>query len=306
MGRYLLNRLILMIFSVWVVTTLTFVLMHSIPGGPFTKEKKLPPAVIKALNKKFHLDDPLLKQYTNYMKGVITFDFGPSFKQRGQTVNDFISKGLPVSARIGFLSILVSLFFGIPIGLISALKHSKWQDYAVLILATVGICIPNFVIATVFIYFFGLKLKLLPIYGLNSWDAYILPVIALSFYSLSFVARLVRSSMLEILEQDYIRTARAKGLSEGVVILKHGLRNGIIPVVSYLGPLFTFILCGSFIIEKIFSIPGLGKYYIESISNRDYTTIIGITVFDTILLVTAVLVVDLIYGLIDPRIKIYK
>lgn len=304
MSKYLVKRIISMVLTIWVVITLTFILMHAVPGGPFTSQKKLPPVVIEALNEKYHLNDPLIKQYFDYLGGVIKFDLGPSFKQEGQTVNDFIRNGFPISARIGILSIILSISVGIPFGIISALKQGKWQDYSVLFIATLGICIPGFVLATMMIYVFGLKLGLLPIYGLKEYKSYILPVIALSGYPLSYIARLVRSSIVEIMEQDYVTTARAKGLSEGVVIFKHVLKNGVIPVVSYLGPLISGILTGSFVIEKIFALPGMGRYFVESISNRDYTTIMGITIFDTMLLVIMVLMVDLIYGIVDPRIKL--
>ncbi len=295
-----------MFLTIWMVITITFVLMHAVPGGPFTKEKKLPPAVLEALNEKYHLDDSYIKQYFDYLGGVIRLDLGPSFKNQGQSVNDFIKNGFPTSAKLGILSISVAVIFGICAGVISALKQSKWQDYTILLMATLGVCIPGFVIATILIYVFGLKLGWLPVYGVKSWKGYILPVVALSGYSLSFIARLVRSSMVEIMEQEYIKTARACGMSEFVVIFKHALRNGIIPVVSYLGPMASAVLAGSFVTERIFALPGMGRYFVESISNRDYTTIMGITIFDTFLLVVAVLIVDILYGIIDPRIKIHE
>ena len=295
-----------MFVTIWVVVSITFVLMHAVPGGPFTKQKKVPPAVLESLNKKYHLDDPYIKQYFDYLGGVARLDLGPSFKNQGQTVNDFIKNGFPISARLGILSICVSVILGICAGVIAALKQSKWQDYTILVMATLGICIPGFVIATVLIYVFGLKLGWLPVFGVKSWKGYVLPVLALSGGSLAFIARLVRSSMVEIMEHEYINTARACGMSEFVVIFKHALRNGIIPVISYLGPMISGILTGSFVIEKIFALPGMGRYFVESISNRDYTTIMGITIFDTFLLVVAILIVDILYGIIDPRIKIHE
>lgn len=306
MGKYILKRILLLFVTIWVVITITFVLMHSVPGGPFTKEKKVPPAVLEALNKKYNLDDPYIKQYFDYLGDVFRLDLGPSFKNKGQTVNDFIRNGFPISARLGILSVAVSMVLGICAGVVSALKRNRWQDYTILLMATLGICIPGFVIATILIYVFGLKLGWLPVFGIKSWTGFILPVLALSGYSLSFSARLVRSSMVEIMEQDYIKTARACGMSEFVVIFKHALRNGLIPVISYLGPMIATILTGSFVIEKIFALPGMGRYFVESISNRDYTTIMGITIFDTFLLTSAVLIVDIVYGIVDPRIKIDK
>jgi oligopeptide transport system permease protein len=279
--------------------------MHAIPGGPFTREKPLPPAVIKALEEKFKLNQPLHMQYFDYVKGVFTFDFGPSFQKVGVDVTDMILEGLPASAKIGMLAVLVVLLIGIPLGIISALKQNKWEDYVVTILATIGVTIPSFVVATLIIYVFSAKLQILPSFGLKTWKHFIGPVIALSGFSLAFVARLTRSSMLEVLQQDYIRTARAKGLSEFVVIGKHALKNALIPVITYVGPMIASILTGSFVIEKIFAIPGMGKYFVESVGNRDYTVIIGVTVFYAAFYIIMVFIVDIIYGIIDPRIKLH-
>jgi oligopeptide transport system permease protein len=279
--------------------------MHAIPGGPFTREKPLPPAVIKALEEKFKLNQPLHMQYFDYVKGVFTFDFGPSFQKVGVDVTDMILEGLPASAKIGMLAVLVVLLIGIPLGIISALKQNKWEDYVVTILATIGVTIPSFVVATLIIYVFSAKLQILPSFGLKTWKHFIGPVIALSGFSLAFVARLTRSSMLEVLQQDYIRTARAKGLSEFVVIGKHALKNALIPVITYVGPMIASILTGSFVIEKIFAIPGMGKYFVESVGNRDYTVIIGVTVFYAAFYIIMVFIVDIIYGIVDPRIKLH-
>jgi len=294
-----------MFITLYLVVTATFFLMHAIPGGPFTREKPLPPAVIEALEAKFKLDQPLHVQYFDYVKGVFTFDFGPSFQKVGVDVTDMIMKGLPASAKIGMMAVLVVLLIGIPLGIISALKQNKWEDYVVTILATIGVTIPSFVMATLIIYVFSAKLQVLPSFGLKSWKHFIGPVIALSGFSLAFVARLTRSSMLEVLQQDYIRTARAKGLSEFVVIGKHALKNALIPVITYVGPMIASILTGSFVIEKIFAIPGMGKYFVESVGNRDYTVIIGVTVFYAAFYIIMVFIVDVIYGIIDPRIKLH-
>lgn len=304
MGRFLLKRIISMVITIFLVITLTFVLMNSIPGGPFTKEKKVPPAIEEALNKKYNLDDPLPKQYIDYLKRVVKFDLGPSFQYEGMTVNKLIKDGFPTSAKLGTFAVLLTLAIGIPFGVLSALKQNRWQDYTVMFLATLGITIPSFVLATVFIYFFALKLGVLPTFGLDSWKGYILPVLALSGYSLSFITRLTRSSMLEVMQQDYIRTARAKGIPERIVIFKHALRNSILPVVTYVGPMIAAILTGSFVIERIFALPGMGRHFVQSITNRDYTTIMGITIFYATFLVVMVLIVDIVYLFVDPRIKL--
>lgn len=304
MGRFLANRIISMLITLFLVITITFFLMHAIPGGPFTREKLLPPKVIEALEAKYKLDQPLWKQYVDYLKGVVTFDLGPSFQRVGVTVNELIAKGFPVSAKIGGGSILLVLLVGIPLGVISALKQNKWQDQVVMVLATLGVTIPSFVMATLIIYIFSSKLGWLPSHGLTSWKHMIGPMIALGGFSLSFVARLTRSSMLEVLQQDYIRTARAKGLSEFVVVGKHALKNALIPVVSYIGPTIAAILTGSFVVEKIFAIPGLGKHFVESVGNRDYTVLMGVTIFYAAFLVLMILIVDILYGFIDPRIKV--
>jgi len=304
LGKYIIRRLISMIITLVFVASITFFLMHAVPGGPFQSEKALPEAVIQALNEKYHLDDPLWKQYLDYMKGVFTFQLGPSFKRVGTTVNDLIIAGFPYSAKLGFFATLAIVALGIPAGIISALKSNKWQDYLVTILATVGVAVPSFVIGALFIYVFSSKLGWLPSFGLTSWKHYIGPVIALSGFSLAFVARLTRSSVLEVMQQDYIRTARAKGLPEIVVIVKHALKNALIPVVTYLGPMIAAMMTGSFIVEKIFAIPGMGKYFVESVSSRDYTVLMGTTIFYAAFSITMIFVVDIAYGFIDPRIKL--
>lgn len=303
MGNYLVKRLFSMLITLWFVITITFFLMHSIPGGPFTREKELPPQVIEALNEKYNLDAPLYEQYFDYLKGVVTFDLGPSFKMTGVAVTELIKKGFPYSARMGGLAALVVLILGIPIGIISALKQNSIIDYIVTIVATIGVAVPGFVVATVYIYIFSSKLSLVPSFGLDSWQSYIGPVLALSFFSLAFVMRLMRSSMLEVLGADYIRTARAKGIPEPIVIFKHALKNAIIPIITYIGPMVAAIVTGSFVIEKIFAIPGMGKYFVESVGNRDYTVLMGTTVFYAALVIVAILTVDIAYTLVDPRIK---
>lgn len=279
-------------------------MMRSVPGGPFSREKKLPEATIRALEAKYKLDQPLFNQYLDYMKSLAQFDLGPSFSKVGVSVNELLEAGLPQSAKIGLLATVVIIVLGIPIGIISALRQNSWLDYLVTFMATLGVTIPSFVVGTLIIYFFSLKLNWIPAYGLEHWTGYIGPVIALSGYSISFVTRLTRSSMLEVLRQDYIRTARANGLSEIKVIGKHALKNALIPVVTYIGPMFAGIMTGSFVIEKIFAIDGIGRYFVESIGNRDYTVVMGMTVFYSLIYIVMVLLVDLVYSIIDPRIKV--
>jgi oligopeptide transport system permease protein len=306
MANYFLRRFLYSILTIFLIATVTFFMMHSIPGGPFTRERPVPDEIMRVLNEKYNLDAPLYEQYLDYMWGLITFDLGPSFSKIGTSVNDLIISGFPSTAKIGALAVLLIVMAGIPVGIISALKQDRPIDYTVMFLATLGVTIPSFVVATVIIFFFAGKLGWIPTFGLSSWRGYIGPVIALSGYSLSFVARLTRSSMLEVLRQDYVRTARANGLREVSVIAKHAVKNAIIPVITYMGPTIAAIMTGSFVIERIFAIPGIGRYFVESVSNRDYTTIIGITVLYASFYVIMVLLVDVAYALVDPRIRFEK
>ncbi len=303
MYKYLFKRLGAMLITLFLILLLTFTLMHSVEGGPFTTEKQLNPRVEEALNKKYHLDDPLYKQFFDYTMGVLRLDFGPSFKYPGKSVNDFIREGFPVSAKLGVITIIFILFAAIPLGIWSALKNGKWQDAFVMTIATLGVTIPSFVLATILIYVFSYKLEWTPVYGLDRPSGYILPVLALGGYSMSFISRLMRSSLLEVMNQDYIRTARAKGLSESEVVIKHALRNSLIPIITILGPTIAGLLTGSFVIEKIFAIPGMGVYFVDGVAQRDYTAIMGITIFYATFLIVMILIVDLFYVLIDPRIK---
>jgi oligopeptide transport system permease protein len=301
---YYIKRVLSAILTLFIIATLTFFMMRAIPGGPFTRERALPPQIIAQLNAKYNLDDPVIVQYLNYMKGIATFDLGPSFKELGLTVNDLIRQGFPGSMKVGLVAVILILALGIPIGIVSALKQNSLIDHAAMLMATLGVTIPSFVVATLYIYLVSSRVSWIPITGLSNPLAYIGPAIALSGYSLSFVARLTRSSMLEVLRQDYIRTARANGLSEFKVIGKHALKNALIPVVTYVGPMVAAILTGSFVVEGIFAINGIGRYFVESVSNRDYTVIVGMTVFYAALYIFMVLLVDVAYSLIDPRIKL--
>ena len=293
-----------MVITLWFVITITFFLMHSIPGGPFSREKALPEKVLEALNEKYHLNDPLWKQYVDYLQGVVVLDFGPSFARPGIFVWDKMKEGFPISAKIGGIASLLVIILGVPAGIISALYQNKVPDYIVTVLATLGVAVPSFVVATIYIYVFAEKLGWAPAYGLEEVKAYVGPCIALAGFSLSFVARLSRSSLLEVMQQDYIRTARAKGLSEFRVIFKHALKNSLIPVITYMGPTIASILTGSFVIEKIFAIPGMGKLFVESVGNRDYTMIMGTTIFYAAFAIFMIFIVDIAYGIIDPRIKL--
>ncbi len=306
MSGYYAKRIVSAVITIFLISTLTFIMMHSIPGGPFTRERPVPDEILRSLNEKYNLDAPLYEQYFDYMKGVVTFNFGPSYSKIGTSVNDLIASGFPVSAKIGLMASILIITLGIPVGIISALKQNTSIDYLVMFFATIGVTVPSFVMATLIIYFFAGKLGWIPVFGISDWRGYIGPVIALSGYSLSFVARLTRSSMLEVLQQDYIRTARANGISEFKVIAKHAVKNAMIPVVTYIGPMVAAILTGSFVIEKIFALPGLGRLFIEGINNRDYTTIMGMTIFYAVFYIIMVFFVDVAYGFIDPRIKLGK
>ena len=279
--------------------------MHAIPGSPFSKgEQGVPEAVMQRLNEKYGLDQPLYVQYFRYLDQILHGDFGISYKNSNVQVNDLINRGFPISARIGILAVLVSLVIGILLGVISAVKRGSLFDGIAMVLATIGVCVPLFVISVLLLYLFAGVLKWLPTYGLSSWKHYILPVTCLSFSPIAYIARMTRSSMLEVMQQDYIRTARAKGVAERMVILKHGLRNAVLPVVTYLGTLIANLLTGSFIVERLFAIPGLGKYFVDSITARDYNIIMGVTIFLGVFVVTCNLIVDVVYGIIDPRVKL--
>ncbi|MCF7925107.1 MAG: ABC transporter permease [Candidatus Izimaplasma sp.] len=304
MAKYLIKRVLTALFTLLVIATITFFLLRAIPGGPFTREKPLPDAIIRALNEKYNLDEPLFIQYLSYIKGLLTFDLGPSYRILGYTVNDIIISGFPTSALIGGIASLLIVVIGIPLGIVSALKQNSPVDYMVMFMATLGVTVPNFIIATLIIYIFSTQLGWLPSNGISNPLGYIGPVIALMGYSLSFVSRLTRSSMLEVLRQDYVRTARANGISERKVIFKHALKNALIPVITYVGPMVAAILTGSFVVEKIFAIPGIGRYFVQGVTNRDYTVIMGMTVLYSAFYIFMILLVDLAYSWIDPRIRL--
>ena len=303
MFKSIVGRILSMVLVLWVIITVTFVLMHAIPGGPFTAEKALPEAVMKNIEARYRLNDPLPKQYVDYWANLLQGDLGPSFKYESRTVNEIIAEGFPVSAELGLIAVSFSVLIGVPAGMAGALYQNRWPDHLVMLLATVGISVPSFILATVLIYIFALWLQLLPAAMWGSPEYVILPALALAGMPTAFIARLTRSSMLEVLAQDYIRTARAKGIAPLKILWLHALKDALLPVVTYLGPMIAAIFTGSFVIESIFAIPGLGRHFVTSIYNRDYTVILGITVFYSALLVLMNFLVDLAYLWLDPRIK---
>jgi oligopeptide transport system permease protein len=305
MGNYILKRIFAGAITTIFLITIAFFLMHSIPGGPFShnEDRNVPESVIEMVEQKYGLNDPLYVQYFKYMKSIARGDLGISFKQQDESVNKLIEDGFPISARVGLIAVIVSILIGMPLGIISAIKRGSWMDIGAMVIATIGIAVPGFVIAILNLYLFCVVLHILPTYGLDTWQAYILPVAGLAFYPISYIARLTRSSMLEVMRQDYIRTARAKGVSEFFVVTKHALKNALIPVVTYLGTLIASLLTGSFVIERIYSIPGIGRQYVTSISDRDYSVILGMTVFFGVFVIIANIVVDVLYAVIDPRVK---
>ncbi|MDR3332017.1 MAG: ABC transporter permease [Synergistaceae bacterium] len=303
MKRYVLKRIAMSILTMAALICLTFFMMHSIPGGPFTSDIAMAPAVQEALENKYHLNDPIPVQFAYYLGNLARGDLGVSYQYRGKSVNDFIKSGFPVSGKLGLVTVIFMLLTSIPMGMTAALKNGRWQDMTVMAFATLGVTIPSFVMATILMYIFSYRLGVLPTIGVSSWKGYILPMTAMGGYALAFLARLMRSSLLEVMGQDYIRTARSKGISEFRVVTRHALRNALIPVVTVLGPSIANLITGSFVIESIFALPGLGIHFVSSISNRDYTTIMGVTIFYATFLIAIVFIVDIFYCLIDPRIK---
>lgn len=306
MARYVIKRVVAGLFSIFVLTTITFFLMHAVPGGPFSpaEQRDVPQEVLEQIEAKYGLDKPVYEQYLLYMGGLLHGDFGNSFKKVDTSVNELIGSGFPVSAEVGGLAILLAMIVGIPLGILSAIHRGKFIDKFSMTFATVGISVPSFVLSVLLMFLFAVKLRILPTYGLETWQSFILPVFCLAFSPIAYITRLMRSSMLEVMRQDYIRTARSKGVSEFFVIAKHALRNSIIPIVTYLGPLVAALLTGSFVIERLFSIPGIGRYFVSGISDRDYSVTLGLTIFFGALLILCNIIVDLFYVIIDPRVKI--
>ncbi len=349
MGRYIIRRLLYMLVVILVVSVITFGLMHAVPGGPFTREKALPAETLKVLNERYHLDDPLWKQYTDYVYAVMIpritttppstslqddflisakigpvwfrwMNFGPSFKSRSRTVNDIFRDNLPISGQLGTMALFVAILIGMPLGVVAALKQNSITDYIAMGVAILGVSVPVIVMGPILVWIFGVELKWLPPTGWGAkppyllgflpskigWDFFkyaLMPSIALGLASSAVIARLTRATLLQTIREDYIRTARAKGLSERVVIVRHALKNSLIPVVTILGPLFAALVTGTFVAELIFGIPGMGKYFVTSITNRDYPVIMGTILLYAVFLVIANLIVDIMYAYLDPRIR---
>lgn len=305
MSKYLLKRIVMALITIWVVITITFILMHSVPGNPFaTENKNIPEVVLENLMKKYGLDKPLSEQYVMYLKNILRFDFGESMKSDSETVNEMIARGFPVSARLGAQALLIALIIGPALGASAALYQNKAPDYISMIIAIIGVSVPSFVMGSFLIQFIARNVDWIPIAGWGEWRHTLLPSFSLALMPLAQMARLMRSTMLEVLGQDYIKTAKSKGITRLAVILKHAVRNAILPIISTLGTTVSNLLVGSFVIEKMFGIPGLGMFFTTSVFNRDYTLIMGVTIFYAMILIIALMLVDLAYTFVDPRIRL--
>jgi len=304
MLRYTIKRTLMSILTLWVIVTITFFLMHSIPGDPFTDEKKIPAEIMEKMMQKYGLDQPLIVQYGKYLKNLLRGDLGDSMKYKNRSVNSMLKEGFPVSAKIGLLAVAISAVLGVTFGIIAALNRGKFFDFFVIILAVIGVSVPSFVFAALFQYVFGVKLQWFPVARWGTPAHYVMPVLALALGNIAYMARMMRTSMLDVLSQDYIRTAKAKGLSKFAVTWKHTIRNAILPIVTILGVSIAGILVGSYVVEGIFAVPGIGKYFVQSITQQDYTLIMGTTIFYAVILVVMMYLIDLVYGLVDPRIRI--
>ena len=301
---YILKRLGLAILTVWVVITATFFIMHAVPGGPFMSEKATTAAVTAQLEAKYGLDKPLMEQYFTYLKDIITkFDFGPSTKQRGRQVTDIIADGLKVSAKLGVIAAALALVVGIVLGAVAALRRNKLIDKIIMVITTALVSMPSFIMGSLLLILFAVKWKLLPANGATT-QGLVLPVITLSLSPMAYITRLTRSSMLDVLGQDYIRTARAKGVPGARIIFGHALKNSLIPVITYVGPMLAYIVTGSLVVEKIFSVSGIGRAFVNSITNRDYPLIMGTTIVLASLIVIMNLISDILYKVVDPRITL--
>jgi ABC-type dipeptide/oligopeptide/nickel transport system permease component len=301
--KFIIRRLIWTIPVILLVILLTFVMMRQIKGNPFrTSERNIPESIQQNLDRKYGLDKPWYVQYVRYVQNVFTFDLGPSLVQRNRTVNDIVSEAFPRSLELGGLAFIFAIVCGIPLGMFAALKSNTAYDYGAMFFSNVGFAVPSFLVATLFIYFFALEWDVgVPTSGWTTWQSKILPVIALGLAPMAYFARLVRGSMLETLQSDYIRTARAKGLRNRRVVGLHVLRNSLIPVVTAAGPLLGFLITGSFVIEQIFAIPGIGRFYVSSVTARDYSVVMGLTVLLSIIIILANMVLGILYGILDPR-----
>lgn len=304
MVQFILKRLVTIFATLVVLATLTFFLMRVVPGGPFDSDKALPPEIKANIEAKFKLDQPLWRQYADYMVGLAKLDFGPSYKYIGRGVGEIIGESLPTSMEVGLYSVLLALLVGLPLGILSAYKQNTWIDFSSMFFAVAGVSAPSYFVGAILIYVFCLQLEWFPPALWEDWRSAILPTITLGMRPAALIARLTRASLLESLRSDYVRTARAKGVAEFTVVMKHALRNSLIPVVTLIGPLTAYIVTGTFVIEYIFAIPGMGKHFINAVTNRDYPLIMGVTMVYGFMLVVCNLLVDLTYAIIDPRIRI--
>ena len=301
---YILKRIGLALLTVWVVATLTFFVMHAVPGGPFLGEKALTPEVEAALKAKYGLDKPLFEQYLTYLGDACQFDFGPSLKARGQTVTDIIVRGMSISIPLGLVAAFLALISGVVLGSIAALNRNRVIDRAIMVITTAFVSMPSFIMGTLLLLAFCLYIPIFPATSSEGFMGYILPVITLSLYPTAYITRLTRSSMLDVLGQDYIRTARAKGVPAHRVIFGHALKNSLIPVITYFGPMLAYIVTGSLVVERIFNVAGIGRDFVNSITNRDYPLIMGTTIVLAVLIVVMNLVGDIMYKVVDPRINL--
>lgn len=304
MLKYIFKRLAYIVIAMYLIVTATFFLMQLAPGSPFASERSFPPIIEEQLNAKYGLDNPWYVQYKDYLVSTLSFDFGESMKYKGRSTNDIISESFPISVALGIEAMILAIGFGVLLGVISALYHNKLPDYMSTVIAILGISIPSFILAGLFQYYISFKAGWFPVSGWKGFKYTILPAAAIAVTHIGFIAKLTRSSMLEHTNSEYVKLARAKGIGKWTIVFKHSLRNALLPVVTYLGPLFAGVITGSFVIEQIFAIPGLGRHFVTSITNRDYTVIMGTTVFYSLILLFAVLIVDLLYSVIDPRIKL--
>ena len=301
---YIIKRILLALLTVWVVITVTFFVMRAVPGGPFQSEKAITPAAKAALEAKYGLDKPLMEQYFTYLRDIVTkFDFGPSLKQRGRDVIDVIGDGMKTSAKLGVIAAFSALAVGLVLGAVAALRRNKLIDKVIMVITTAFVSMPSFIMGSLLLVLFAIKLRWLPANGSTSVGL-ILPIVTLALYPMAYITRLTRSSMLDVLGQDYIRTARAKGVSGPRIIFGHALKNSLIPVITYFGPMLAYIVTGSLVVEQIFAVSGIGRAFINSITNRDYPLIMGTTIILAVLIVILNLVSDILYKVVDPRITL--
>ncbi len=301
MGKYILKRILLALFTVFLICVITFALMNAIPGGPFNREKALSEATIATLNARYNLDKPLPVQFVKYMERLLHGDFGVSLKN-GREIKEIIHESFPISCRLGLSAVTLALILGTIFGSLAALLRNKWPDRVIIFFSTLFTAVPSFVLATLLLLVFSIKLGWVPVWSVDNTN-YLLPVIALSAYPMAYTTRLAKTSMLDALSQDYIRTAKAKGVSKYIIIFKHALRNSLLPIITYAGPEIAYIITGSMVVETVFTVGGIGSKFVSAISNRDYTMIMATTIFLATLMVVANVICDLLYKLVDPRIK---